>query len=199
MKPIRQAVAWTVLSLAMALPLAASAAPVYLHAGSMVTSKINETVDSGSAQGGDKFTMTVVAPYPNNNGAYDNAHVYGHVTHVVRAGQGQNPTLEFAIDRIALVNGRQAPVSMMLQSHETQRHNNMGNVAMTAAAGMILGNMIGKTLFKSNLGGAAGLAAGALYANNKRTNVSMRSGSLIVMEVRHTVALTRAPVTASRH
>jgi uncharacterized protein YcfJ len=85
---------------------------------------------------------------------------------------------------------------MQLQSQETQRHNNLSNVAMTAVAGMLVGNLVGKTIFKSNLGGAAGLIAGALYANNKKTNVSLRQGSVVVTEVRQTVALVVPANTA---
>lgn len=199
MKSIRRVIASAAGALVIALPFAAFAGPGYLTAGTMVTSKMNQTIDSGSAHAGDKFSMTVVTPYPNGKSVYDNAQLYGHITRVVSAGQGENPVLEFAVDRIALADGRAANVTMTLQTQETQRHNNIGNVAITAAAGMIVGNMVGKTLFKSNLGGAAGLIAGALYANNKRTNVSMRQGSVVVTEMHQTVALNHPTVTALAH
>ncbi|MBC5806931.1 MAG: hypothetical protein DLM53_10075 [Candidatus Eremiobacter antarcticus] len=199
MNAIRRLIVTTLTASAIALPLAAFAAPVYLYSGSTVTSKINQTIDSGTAHAGDRFTMTLVSPYPRNNSAFSNGQLYGHVTRVVRAGQGQNAALEFAVDRLVLPGGRQAHVNMMLQSQETQKHNNVGNIAMTAAAGMILGNMVGKTLFGSKLGGPAGAIAGALYANNKRTNVSLRQGSVVVTEARQTVALTYPTGTAYRH
>ena len=196
MKSLFKAMASAAVAVAFVLPTAASAANPQLSAGNMVTSKINSTIDSGSAHAGDKFSLTVLTPYPSNNTTYTNAQLYGHVTRVISAGQGQNPVLEFGIDRIVLANGRQANVSMLLQSQETQRHNNVGNVAVTAVGGMIIGNMLGKSLFKSNLGGAAGLIAGALYANNKKTNVSLRQGSVVVTEVRQTVALVYPRTTA---
>lgn len=198
MKSLHQAIASSAIALAFVLPVATSAStnPVQLSAGNMVTSRMNQTIDSGSARSGDKFSLTVLTPYPSNNGVYNNAQLYGHVTHVIAAGQGQNPVLEFGIDRIVLANGRRADVSMLLQSQETQRHNNIGNVALTAAGAMIIGNMIGKSLFKTKLGGPIGLIAGALYANNKRTNVSLRQGSVVVTEVRHTVALLYPRTTA---
>jgi len=199
MSTLRQVIASAAGAIVIALPLVAFAGPGYLSAGTMVTSKMNQTIDSGSAHSGDKFSMTVVAPYPNSKSVYNNAQLYGHVTQVVSAGQGQNPVLEFALDRIVLADGRVANVKMTLQTQETQKHNNIGNVALTAAAGMIVGNMIGKTLFKSNLGGAAGLVAGALYANNKRTNVSMRQGSVVVMEMQQTVALSHPATVAQAH
>jgi uncharacterized protein YcfJ len=192
------AIAALAITCALVLPVAVAAStnPVELNAGSMVTSSINQTIDSGSAHAGDRFTMSVMTPYPGNNGVYDNAKLYGHVTRVVSAGQGQSPVLEFNIDRMVLANGRQAGVSMLLQSQATQRHNMIANTAITALGGMIVGNMIGKTLFKSNLGGAAGLIAGALYANNKKGNVSLRQGSVVVTEVRQSVALLYPGTTA---
>jgi len=198
MKSLHQAIASTAVAFAFVLPLAtpASANPVQLSAGNMVTSRMNQTIDSGSAHNGDKFSLTVLTPYPSNNSLYNNAQLYGHVTNVIGAGQGRNPVLEFNIDRIVLANGRQASVSMLLQSQETQRHNNIGNVALTAVGAMIVGNMIGKSLFNSKLGGPAGLIAGALYANNKKTNVSLRQGSVVVTEVRQTVALLYPRTTA---
>ncbi len=183
---------------AIFLPMTASAAPGQLAAGAQLTAKMNSTIDSGSARANDRFTLTIVSPYPDNNSVYAKAQLYGHVTRVVPAGQGRNAALEFAVDRIALVDGRQAAVPMVVQSQETQRHNNVGNVALTAVGGMIVGNIIGKTLFHTNIGGAVGLIAGALYANNQRTNVSLRQGSTVVMEVRRTVALVKPTTTASR-
>lgn len=197
MKSPRQLIAATAIAAACLMPLASSAATVQLASGSMVTSKMNSTIDSGSARAGDRFSMTVQSPYPSNNSVYNNAQLYGHVTRVVSAGQGRSPVLEFGIDRITLAGGRQANVSMLLQSQETQRHNNLGNIAVTAVGGMIVGNMIGKSLFNSKLGGPAGLIAGALYANNKKTNVSLRTGSVVVTEVRQTVALVYPAHTAS--
>jgi len=196
MKPTYRITAAAAAALVLALPMAASASSTYLYSGAMVTSTINQTIDSGSAHVGDKFTMTMTTPYPGGDSQYNRALLYGHVVNVVKAGQGTNATLAFAIDRIVLASGRQANVSMRLQSQETQRHNNTGNIAVTAIAGMLVGNMVGKTLFKSNLGGAAGLIAGALYANNQRTNVSLRQGSVVVTEVRQTVALTYPQATA---
>jgi hypothetical protein len=197
MKSIHHAIAATAIAFASMLPLAATASStVSLNSGSMVTSKMNQTIDSGSAHVGDRFSLTVESPYPSNSSAFSNAQLYGHVTRVVRAGQGQNPVLEFGFDRVTLASGRTGTVSMLIQSQETQRHNNLGNVAMTAVGGMIIGNIIGKSLLKTNLGGAAGLIAGALYANNKRTNVSLKQGSVVVTEVRQTVALAYPRTTA---
>jgi len=97
--------------------------------------------------------------------------------------------LQFGIDRIRLANGRSAPVALMLQAQETQKHNNASNIGLSTLAGMIVGNMVGKTVFKTSGGGVVGAIAGALYASNTRTNVSLRQGSTVVLEVERTVLI----------
>jgi len=197
MKVLVRSIVSTAIAFALILPLGASADPTQLNAGIMVTSKMNSTIDSGSARVGDRFSLTLLTPYPGANRAYTSAQLYGHVTRVVSAGQGREPVLEFGFDRIVLADGRQAGVSMMVQSQETQRHNNASNVILTAVGGMLAGNIIGKTVFKSNLGGPVGLIAGVLYADNKKTDVSLRQGSILCTEVRRTVVLRRARTTAN--
>lgn len=184
----------TIASIAIAalimLPSIAPAANVVtLASGAMVTAKMNQTIDSGSAHQGQKFTMAVVSPYPQSKGAFAGATLYGHVTRVVGAGQGTNPELAFNIDKIVLANGDSGRPILMVQQQETQRHNNTTNIALTTLAGMAVGNWIGKAVFNTNIGGAAGAIAGALYASNRRTNVSLRQGSTVVFEAQQTVAL----------
>lgn len=177
--------------LAPTITPAVASAPrvVTLASGTMVDAKMNQTIDSGSAQVGQRFTMTVVPPFPQSNPQFSNATLTGHVTNVVKAGQGTNPELAFAIDKIALSNGATGHPILMVQSQETQRHDNTTNVAASALAGMLVGNWIGKAVFQSNAGGAVGAVAGALFASNKKQNVSLVQGSQVVFESQQTVAL----------
>jgi hypothetical protein len=193
MRTIYRAITLAAIAVGVALPLIASVGPVIvMRPGNMLTASMNQTIDSGSAKTGDPFTLTVLSPYPNGDtSSFTNAQLDGHITSVVKAGQGRNAALEFAIDRIRLANGQQAAVATLLQAQATQRHNNTSNVALSALGGMIVGNMIGKTVFHSSLGGPAGLIGGALYAYNMRTNVSMRRGSVLVTEVVQHVATLR--------
>lgn len=178
---------------AAAVLLAPTMAPasnvVVLSTGTMVNATMNQTIDSGSAQVGQRFTMSVVPPLPAGKQAFSGATLSGHVTQVVRAGQGTSPELAFAIDRISLANGDYGHPVLMVQSQQTQQHNNTTTVAAGALAGMLIGNWVGKAAFQSNAGGAVGLVAGALYAANRRQNVSLRQGSQVVFEAQQTVAL----------
>jgi uncharacterized protein YcfJ len=180
-------------ALATAAMLAPSMAPasrvVTLSSGTNVTASMNQTIDSGSAQTGQHFTMTVVPPYPQSSSAFSGATLYGHVTKVVPAGQGTNPEIAFAIDRMVLRNGDVGSPYLVVNAEQTQRHDNTAKVAIGALAGMVVGNWLGKAVFNSNAGGTVGAIAGALYASNNRTNVSLRQGSQVVFESRRTVAL----------
>lgn len=170
-------------------PAASYPRVVTLASGTQVDASMNQTLDSGTAQIGQQFTMTVVPPFPQSNSEYSGATLTGHVTNVVAAGQGTNPELAFTIDKIALTNGAAGHPTLMVQAQATQKHDNTTNVAASALAGMLVGNWVGKTVFQSNAGGAVGAVAGALYASNKRTNVSLRQGSQVVFEAEQSVAL----------
>lgn len=180
-------------AVAAAMLLAPSMAPaagvVVMSTGTMVDATMNQTIDSGSAQVGQTFTMNVVPPLPQGNPAYSGATLYGHVTQVAAAGQGTKPELAFAIDKITLPNGDVGHPILMVQSQQTQQHSNATRLVAGAAAGMLLGNWVGKAVFSSNAGGAVGLFAGALYASNMHTNVSLRQGSEVVFEAQQSVAL----------
>jgi len=181
----------TAMLLAPTVTPAVASAPrvVTLASGTTLDAKMNQTIDSGSAQIGQRFTMTVVPPFPQSNSQFQSATLTGHVTNVVAAGQGTNPQLAFAIDKIALADGATGHPILMVQAQETQRHDNTTNVAASALAGMLVGNWIGKTVFQSNAGGAIGAVAGVLYASNKKQNVSLAQGSQVVFEAQQTVAL----------
>lgn len=180
MRPVHVAVAamaivFTVAAL-LAVPASASARPVRLHAGNMVTSRMNQTIDSGRAHNGDTFSLTVLTPYPGDNNVYTKAQLYGHITRVIAAGNGRDAVLEFDIDRMVLTNGRQAYVSVLLQAQATERHANIGSAVA-----------------------ATGRVPGAFYVTNtltnKKVNVSLQQGSVMVTEVRQPAILLRPRTT----
>src|SRR5690348_8066519 len=71
------------------VPAAALAQTVTLPQGQTVNVQMQDTIDSGSAYAGERFTARVVAPYPNDDVTFANAIVNGRVIKVVQAGQGR--------------------------------------------------------------------------------------------------------------
>lgn len=163
--------------LAFLVPAAALAQTVTLQQGQTINVQMQDTIDSGSAYAGERFTARLVAPYPNDDATFANAIVNGRVIKVVQAGQGKNPELHFAWDSITLQNGASYPINAeMTQGAPQQQNRNGGHVALTTIGGMIVGNILGKTIFHTNAGGALGAAGGFLVGYNKKSNITMKQG-----------------------
>lgn len=163
--------------MAFLLPAAALAQTVTLSQGQALNVQMQDTIDSGSAYAGEHFTARVVAPYPNDDPTFANAIVHGTVIKVVPAGQGRKPELHFSWDAIQLQNGGSYPLNAELTTGTPKQQNrNGGHVALTTIGGMIAGNIIGKTIFHTNVGGAVGAATGFLVGYNKKANIVMKQG-----------------------
>lgn len=163
--------------LAFMLPVAALAQTVTVGQGQAVNLQMQDTIDSGNAYAGQHFTARVVAPYPNDDTTFQNAIINGTVVKVVPAGQGRTPELHFAWDSITLQNGTSYPINaIMTTGAPQQQQRNAGHVALTTIGGMIAGNIIGKTIFHTGLGGAVGAAGGFLVGYNKKSNITMKQG-----------------------
>jgi hypothetical protein len=163
--------------LAFLVPALASAQTVTLPQGQTVNVQMQDTIDSGSAYAGEHFTARVVAPYPNDDTTFANAIVHGTVIKVIPAGQGRNPELHFSWDSMTLQNGASYPLNAeMTNGGPKQQNRNAGHVALTTIGGMIAGNILGKTIFHTNAGGALGAAGGFLVGYNKKSNVTLKQG-----------------------
>ncbi len=191
----------TVLHRSMALAIAAAfvfagvasaASTLTLYRGAEIHAQMDTTIDSGSARVGDAFTMTVVAPYPSGDATYQNAHIYGIVAKVVHAGQGMKPVLQLQYQRLRLADGSTADISGTTTSAQTKTENKSGaRVAATTVGGMIVGNVIGKTIFGAKGGGLIGAAGGFLYGNNYKSNIQLPVGAAVTLTLAQTVVIRR--------
>jgi len=158
------------------VPLAASAA---ITAGTVLVGNMDQSLNSGSAQVGQRFTMSNVHSQDNNiNGAT----IYGHVCDVDRASQGRPGGIQLCFDKLRTQSGG----SYALQGRATQIQQNTKNNTLNevggAVAGMIIGNIIGKKL-GTNVGGLAGAAGGFLYAKNARQQVTIPQNAIVSVQV----------------
>ncbi|HEY9179887.1 MAG TPA: hypothetical protein VIO32_04160 [Candidatus Baltobacteraceae bacterium] len=178
--------------LAFLVPAAALAQTVTLSQGQQINVQMQDTIDSGSAYAGEHFTARVVAPYPNDDTTFADAIVHGTVIKVVPAGQGRNPELHFSWDSMTLQNGSSYPLNAELTTGGPQKQNrNGGHVALTTIGGMIAGNILGKTIFHTNAGGAVGAATGFLVGYNKKSNIIMKQGSNIQLTLTRPLMVRR--------
>ncbi|MDE2481242.1 MAG: hypothetical protein KGN02_03510 [bacterium] len=163
-----------------------------LYQGAQINGRMRTTLDSGSAHVGDRFVMDVVPPYPSGDPSFQGAIVSGEVTSVQRAGQGTKPQLGLQFDYLRLADGSTVNISAtMTQDQRQQQQANGGHVALTTLGGMILGNVIGKTIFHTGGGGVVGAAGGLLYGVNKKTNFQLPAGSNVQITLNQTVTIRR--------
>ncbi|MHB8140540.1 MAG: hypothetical protein ACYDHD_04670 [Vulcanimicrobiaceae bacterium] len=184
-----------ILAIALLSTAAASAQSVLtLYKGAQITAQMNNTISTGSAHVGDQFTMNVVPPYPSGNPAYAGATVTGQVVKVIPAGQGRKPVLQLQFESLRLSDGTIVGINASMAStpvNQKQELRNGGRVALTTVGGMILGNIIGKTIFHTGGGGLLGAAGGFLYGYNMKSNVQLPAGSMVTLNMNRTVVIRR--------
>ncbi|MGZ3506514.1 MAG: glycine zipper domain-containing protein [Vulcanimicrobiaceae bacterium] len=156
----------------------ASAAPV---AGTRLSGTIAQSVDTKTAYVGQRVELTNVR---STDGSISGARMYGTVTSVQRAGQGRPAKLQVTFSRLVLANGSSYAVNGVVTGMQATTKNNALKEAAGAVGGMLIGNMIGKTVFHSSMGGLLGAAGGFMIAKNNRENMSVTQGSTVNVELR---------------
>ncbi|MBV8331624.1 MAG: hypothetical protein JO192_02725 [Candidatus Eremiobacteraeota bacterium] len=166
---------------------------ITLYNGTVINTRLNETLDSSSANVGDTFTMAVVPPYPSGDPAFQGATISGVVTKVVRAGQGRNPEIVIHPRYIRMPDGTIATVYGDVTSIAANKSTGgtAGKAAAGALLGMLVGNAIGKTIFHSSAGGAIGLIGGAMLGANNKTNFTIPAGANATVQLSQQVTIRR--------
>ncbi len=166
---------------------------VTLYNGTVINTRLNQSLDSNSANVGDTFTMTVIPPYPSGNPLFQGATISGVVTKAVRAGQGRNPEIVIHPRYLRLADGSMATVYGDVTS--VAANKSTGQTAAKAAGGaligMLVGNAIGKTIFHSSAGGAIGLIGGAMMGANNKSNFTIPAGANATVQLNQTVTIRR--------
>jgi hypothetical protein len=163
-----------------------------LYQGAQINGRLRTDLNTGNAHVGDRFVMDVVPPYPSGNPDFQGAIIAGEVTTVTAAGQGKKPALGLQFDYLRLADGSTVDISAtMTQDQRKQEQASGGHVALTTLGGMLLGNVLGKTIFHTGGGGIVGAAGGLLYGLNKKTNFDLPSGSNVQITLNNTVTIRR--------
>jgi hypothetical protein len=149
--------------------------------GATIAGNLSTDLDSGKAQVGDGFSLTIVRPYPDGDPSYAGAIVRGHVSKVIRAGQGRKPELDLAFDSIVLSDGSSSPLSGHVLTVQPKKKSAIPAQAAGAGIGMVVGNFIGKKL-GTGLGGLAGAVGGFFYASNHKSDFVVPRESLVTLQ-----------------
>ena len=159
-------------------PVAVSAAPV---AGSQLAGTLATPVDSRTGYVGEPVRLTNVR---SEAGDVSGGTMYGTVTSVVHAGQGRAGSIQMTFTRLVLPSGATYAVDGVVTGMQAVTKNNTLKEVGGAVAGMIVGNMLGKTIFHASGGGFLGAAGGFLAAKNNRQNVDISKGSAVRVTLR---------------
>ena len=95
-----------VLVLIVASPLSASKRPFTVPNDLALRIRLDDTLTTKDSRVGDPFSATVV-----DAGAYQNARVYGRITHIDLSGKIEgHTTMMLEFNRLVMPDGRQAPI-----------------------------------------------------------------------------------------
>lgn len=173
-------------ALASFMAVTVIAAQAALTSGSLLNGTLNQNLSSNHAYVGEPVSLSNVTSN-DGSGSVVGGTLYGHVTSVQAAAQGRPGKIQLRFTRLVLRNGATYAVSTTVTKTNTQTKNNALKEAGGAVAGMLVGNMLGKTIFHTGAGGFLGAAGGFLLAKNSRENVNIPAGSVVQVQVNSVV------------
>lgn len=172
-------------AIACALALAAAVGLVGAEptAGTEYAGNITQTIDTGTATVGQPVTLTNVV---SQDGAVSGATMTGHVSQVVAAGSGKPAQLQIVFTTLTLSDGSQYAVDGVVTGMQAKTKSNAAREIIGAAAGMIAGNVLAKTIFgaTTGMGGFLGATGGFLIAKNMKQNMTVSQGSAVRVTLR---------------
>ncbi len=163
-----------------------------LGKGTEINAVMDSTLDSKTANVGDRFTMHVVQPFPQGYDDLDGAKVHGEVIKVTHANQGVKPEVVIAVNSVTLRDGSNYPLTGEITTmHPKEQHRNAARIAAMTIGGMIVGNILGKAIFHTNVGGAAGAAGGFAVGYNQKSDFQLQQGSTVGMTLTRSLVVRR--------
>jgi hypothetical protein len=179
-------------------------------ANEVIRVRINQSLNSGTARVGDRFSTTVTEPVYGSNGIEVipvGSRVWGRVSSVRRSGRRSPGTITVSFTSVQLPNGRSYPINGSLSSLQTDEVNadNEGTVAggsnRKRDAVFIGGGAAGGALIGAIAGGGKGAAIGAILGGalgtgarvyEKEREADVKSGTEFGVILNRSVRLPRA-------
>ena len=163
-------------SILLSLLLAAAPPSQAQYAGYTTTD-----ISTKSANVGDPVKLDNVV---SEDKSVTGARMYGHVTHVVRAGQGRRAEIGFTMTKLVLSNGYSYAINSTVTGMQANTKSNVGKEVLGSLGGMLAGNSIYKVFGGSGgFGGFLGAAGGYLLSKNSKENMVVPKGSVVRLDV----------------
>lgn len=159
--------------------------------GSVINATLQTALDTGSAYIGQPVTLSVQPSTQGNPAALAGATIYGKVIQVQAAAQGTNPSVQIAVDSIALASAGTdpQPLSAKVLKVDPNQGSMIAKEAAGTLGGMLLGNWIGKSL-DSNQGGLIGAVGGYLLTSNSKNNIRVPAGTPVTLQLTDALPIT---------
>ena len=159
---------------ALFAPIVVSARVYTLPAGVALNGVLQQALDSKTTAAGSPFSMYLTPPFPNN--MLRGATVQGHVASIQKAGQGTEPRITLAFNRIVFANGTAKPIEAQLVKDQVvpDKSGRETNAIARGVAGLI--------------GPAHGIGV-SLFARNHKDNIHIPKSSTVVIELTKPVTL----------
>ncbi len=179
---------------ALALPSATFAATI-APSGSVFGATLDQRLDSKSAHDGSTFVLTEKPTLLHHRSELDGLTIDGHLENVTSASATHKATMTLVFDDAKFSNGTMVPIAAKitkLSIVEPHTHH-------IRDAGLILGGAVAGHMLASKRGvkhgGAAGAAAGFALASGLKSNIVVKRGTLLKLEL--TQPLDDQPLAAS--
>ncbi|HEY7993418.1 MAG TPA: stalk domain-containing protein [Candidatus Eremiobacteraceae bacterium] len=164
-----------------AINIAAAKPPI--PSGSIINATLDTALDTANAYIGQAITLTVPQNAQGMPSALAGATIYGKVIEAQAAAQGTNPSVQIAVDSIALANSADPqPIAANVLKVDPTHGSMIAKEAEGTLGGMLLGNWIGKSM-DSNQGGLIGAVGGYLLTSNSKNNITVPSGTPVTLQL----------------
>lgn len=164
-----------------AIDIAAAKPPI--PSGSVINATLDTALNTANAYIGQPITLTVPQNAQGTPSALAGATIYGKVIEAQSAAQGTNPSVQIAVDSIALANSADPqPIAAKVLKVDPIQGSMIAKEAAGTLGGMLLGNWIGKSM-DSNQGGLIGAVGGYLLTSNSKNNMTVPSGTPVSLEL----------------
>lgn len=192
---MRTRASWATLIAALFVFCSMSAVQADVPTGTDVFATLQQTLDTRSARAGDAVAMTVTGVLPANApdaAALQGAIIRGHVQQAYAATPTKKAYIGILFDTITLADGRTFPYPAKIVALQKKRSLNAVQAAGEVLAGMVVGNMLFKTV-GSPVGGAIGAMGGVVYASQMAQNFKIPSNSTVKMRTTDVIATIPHP------
>ena len=172
----------------------ASADNVLAKKGSEVDGTLQQTLNSKTNHDGDTFTLLQRDTFFHHNEMLHGAVLEGHLENVTPASATHKATMVVVFDDVKLPDGSTASIDPRIKSLSTfePKTHHIRDV------GLIVGGAVaGHMMAKHSHGGAAGAAAGFALASTMKSDIKVKSGTLVKLIMKSDLVASGAQPEAS--